>query len=119
MDLGGHVEIHRVETTIATSITLTIAPPEEVPRSVSFTLVSSEAVTVPFGFDLAEMVKRLLFKRPVVEGDIIPLWVNSNSNYAVPHLADQAIVLQVVATDPTGGVLATDETSVSIQDWDE
>jgi transitional endoplasmic reticulum ATPase len=114
VDIGGHVEIHSVKTTIAASITLTLAPPEEVPMTTSVTLVSPEEVSVPYGSDIADMVKYYFHKRVVMEGDILP--VRMNSNDAVPHSTDQAIVLQVVATDPTGGVRATDETSVIIQE---
>jgi transitional endoplasmic reticulum ATPase len=91
VDIGGHVEIHSIKTTIADSITLTLAPPEEVPMIASLTLVSPEKISVPFGADIPDMVKQQLLKRVVMEGDIVPVRVNSND--AVPHSTDQAIVL--------------------------
>ena len=113
VDLGGPVEIHSVTTTIAASIMLTFAPPEEIPILAALTPVSPEEISVPFGSDITEMVKQQLLKRMVMEGDILPIRMSAND---APRLTDQAIVLQAVATEPTGGVLATDETSVIIQD---
>lgn len=113
VDLGGHVEIHSVKTTIAASITLTLVPSEEIPIIASLTLVSPEEISIPFGSAITEMVKQQLIKRVVMEGDIVPIRMNANH---APRSTDQAIVLQAVATDPTGGVFVTDETSVIIQD---
>jgi transitional endoplasmic reticulum ATPase len=94
--LGERVDIHPVEETAAVSLTLRL--PEGTP------------VPVQFG---AEMIKRHLCHRPVVERDIVPVMANADSSTSGSPV--HAISLSAVATDPHGVVRITDETTVTIQ----
>ncbi|MDX1745005.1 MAG: ATPase, partial [Halobacteriales archaeon] len=73
--IGERVEISKAEATKAE--TLVLAPPEE--------------ASVQFGSDAAGMVKRQILKRPIVEGDIVP--VMSSTNHPFMRSPGQAIPL--------------------------
>jgi transitional endoplasmic reticulum ATPase len=96
--IGERVEIRKAEASKADKLVL--APPEE--------------ASVQFGSDAAGMVKRQILKRPVVEGDIVP--VMSSTNHPFMRSPGQAIPLIAVDTDPAGVVLITEDTEVELRE---
>ena len=96
--IGERVEISKAEATKAD--TLVLAPPEE--------------ASVQFGSDAAGMVKRQILKRPIVEGDIVP--VMSSTNHPFMRSPGQAIPLIAVETEPDGVCLITEDTEVELRE---
>ncbi len=96
--IGERVAIRKADATKADRLVL--APPED--------------ASVQFGSDAAGMVKRQILKRPVVEGDIVP--VMSSTNHPFMRSPGQAIPLIAVETDPDDVVLVTEDTDVELRE---
>ncbi len=96
--IGERVSITKADATKADRLVL--APPED--------------ASVQFGSDAAGMVKRQILKRPVVEGDIVP--VMSSTNHPFMRSPGQAIPLIGVETEPEGVVLITEDTDVELRE---
>ncbi len=77
---------------------------------VSFVLSSEDPV--PFGSDPAERLGRQLLYRPVLKGNDIPAWATTDHPFGQPS---SAIHLSIIATDPAGPVIITQETTIDLQ----
>ncbi len=98
VSIGERVTVRKSETEDADKVVL--APPE--------------GANVQFGSDASGMVKRQVLKRPVVEGDVVP--VMSSTNHPFMRSPGQAIPLIAVDTDPQGTVMVTEETEVVLRE---
>ena len=96
--IGERVTIRKAETTDADRVVL--APPE--------------GASVQFGSDASGMVKRQVLKRPVVEGDVVP--VMSSTNHPFMRSPGQAIPLIATQAQPEGTVMVTEDTEVVLRE---
>ena len=96
--IGERVTIRKAETTDADRVVL--APPE--------------GASVQFGSDASGMVKRQVLKRPVREGDVVP--VMSSTNHPFMRSPGQAIPLIATQADPDGTVMVTEDTEVVLRE---
>jgi transitional endoplasmic reticulum ATPase len=96
--IGERVTIRKAETTDADRVVL--APPE--------------GASVQFGSDASGMVKRQVLKRPVREGDVVP--VMSSTNHPFMRSPGQAIPLIATEADPDGTVMVTEDTEVVLRE---
>ncbi len=96
--IGERVTIHKADAKKADRLVL--APPED--------------ASVQFGSDAAGMVKRQILKRPLVEGDIVP--VMSSTNHPFMRSPGQAIPLIAIDTDPDDVVIITEDTEVTLRE---
>jgi len=96
--IGERVTIRKAETTDAERVVL--APPE--------------GASVQFGSDASGMVKRQVLKRPVVEGDVVP--VMSSTNHPFMRSPGQAIPLIATQAEPEGTVMVTEDTEVVLRE---
>jgi len=96
--IGERVTIRKAETTDADRVVL--APPE--------------GASVQFGSDASGMVKRQVLKRPVVEGDVVP--VMSSTNHPFMRSPGQAIPLIATQAEPEGTVMVTEDTEVVLRE---
>ena len=96
--IGERVTIRKAETTDADRVVL--APPE--------------GASVQFGSDASGMVKRQVLKRPVVEGDVVP--VMSSTNHPFMRSPGQAIPLIATQAEPEGTVMVTEDTEVILRE---
>ncbi|MDZ7687503.1 MAG: CDC48 family AAA ATPase [Halobacteriales archaeon] len=96
--IGERVTIRKAETTDADRVVL--APPE--------------GASVQFGSDASGMVKRQVLKRPVVQGDVVP--VMSSTNHPFMRSPGQAIPLIATQAEPEGTVMVTEDTEVVLRE---
>jgi len=96
--IGERVTIRKAETTDADRVVL--APPE--------------GASVQFGSDASGMVKRQVLKRPVVQGDVVP--VMSSTNHPFMRSPGQAIPLIATQAEPDGTVMVTEDTEVVLRE---
>ncbi len=96
--IGERVTIRKAETKDADRVVL--APPE--------------GASVQFGSDASGMVKRQVLKRPVVQGDVVP--VMSSTNHPFMRSPGQAIPLIATQADPEGTVMVTEDTEVVLRE---
>ncbi|MFW5929244.1 MAG: CDC48 family AAA ATPase [Halobacteriota archaeon] len=98
VSIGERVSVRKAEKEDADEVVL--APPE--------------GANVQFGSDASGMVKRQVLKRPVVEGDVVP--VMSSTNHPFMRSPGQAIPLIAVETEPDGTVMVTEDTEVVLRE---
>ena len=96
--IGERVTIQKADAKKADQLVL--APPED--------------ASVQFGSDAAGMVKRQILKRPLVEGDIVP--VMSSTNHPFMRSPGQAIPLIAIDTEPDDVVIITEDTEVTLRE---
>jgi transitional endoplasmic reticulum ATPase len=83
-----------------------------VKHAVRVSLALSSEDSVPLGNDPAERLGRQLLYRPVLEGNAVPAW--STIDRSSDH-SDSASHLDVIATEPAGAVVITEETTIDLQ----
>ena len=97
IDIGEHVMIQTIEPAPADRVVLT----------------PSDEANEQFNADATEMIKRQLLKRPVVEGDYVPIMHATNhSSMRSPKQTEPFIAAE---TTPNEVVLITDETTIELQ----
>jgi transitional endoplasmic reticulum ATPase len=98
--LGESIKVTTVNPLGATKITL--APPE--------------GQVIQLGGEANDLVKRQIMKRPVVEGDIIPIMSTTASPILGPMNTGQTITLIAVKIEPEGVVLIKEQTEIELLD---
>jgi transitional endoplasmic reticulum ATPase len=93
VSIGERVTIRKADVVTATKIIL--APPE--------------GVTMEFGDHISEIIKRNIMKRPLVEGDVIPIISSMTHPMASQMNGGQAIPLIAVEVEPQNGILIIGE----------
>ncbi|TGC11034.1 CDC48 family AAA ATPase [Methanolobus halotolerans] len=91
--IGERITIRKAEVETATKVVL--APPE--------------GVTMEFGSHINEIIKRNIMKRPLVEGDVIPIISSMTQPMSTQMSGGQAIPLIAVEADPGGTILIIGE----------
>jgi transitional endoplasmic reticulum ATPase len=93
VSIGERVTIRKAD--VATAIKIILAPPE--------------GVTMEFGDHISEIIKRNIMKRPLVEGDVIPIISSMTHPMASQMNSGQAIPLIAVEVEPKNGILIIGE----------
>ncbi|WP_406656332.1 CDC48 family AAA ATPase [Methanolobus sp. ZRKC2] len=91
--IGERIIIRKAEIEIANKVVL--APPE--------------GVTMEFGSHINEIIKRNIMKRPLVEGDVIPIISSMTQPMSTQMSGGQAIPLIAVETDPEDTIIIIGE----------
>ncbi len=91
--IGERVTIRKTEVISAERVLL--APPE--------------GVDVEFGENTGDIIKHNILKRPVINGDVIPIVSSMTQPMAGPMASGQAIPLIAIETDPEEGILIINE----------
>ncbi len=68
-----------------------------------------------FGMNIGEYLKRQILKRPIVQGDIVPIMGGSNP-FLGRFANAQALPLVAVKTEPSGAVIVDESTNVIFRD---
>lgn len=97
---------------IGESVTIRKASVDHAAR-VSLAPSSEDPVTL--GNDPAERLGRQLLYRPVLTGNAVPAWSTTDPSSGHP---DSAIHLDVIATEPAGAAVITQETTIDLQQED-
>jgi len=79
-------------------------------------LAPLEGMTMQFGSEAEDMIKRQVQKHPVVQGDIVPVISSMGYPFMSRMTAGQAIPLIAVSTTPTGIVLITETTLLELRE---
>jgi len=79
-------------------------------------LAPLEGMTMQFGGDAEEMIKRQVQKHPVVQGDIVPVISSMGHPFMSRMMTGQAIPLIAVSTIPSGIVLITETTLLELRE---
>jgi transitional endoplasmic reticulum ATPase len=98
-DLGEKVTVRKAETADAKKVVL--APPE--------------GASVQFESGASDMVKRQILKRPIVQGNVVP--VMSSTNHPSMRSPGQAIPLIAAQAEPDGTVMMTEDTEVVLREY--
>jgi hypothetical protein len=106
-------EYTRKNADVALDEPVTIRDVEAVPLD-QIVLTPTEEASLQFESDAADLVKRQLLKRPVVEGDVVP--VGSSPHHPDMRSPGQAIKLVAVDADPAGIGRITDGTEVVLKE---
>jgi len=72
-------------------------------------LAPPEGVDVEFGENTGDIIKHNILKRPVINGDVIPIVSSMTQPMAGPMASGQAIPLIAIETDPEEGILIINE----------
>lgn len=72
-------------------------------------LAPPEGVDVEFGENTGDIIKHNILKRPIVNGDVIPIVSSMTQAMAGPMASGQAIPLIAIETDPEEGILIINE----------
>ena len=98
--LGDSIKVTTVQPLGATRIVL--APPE--------------GQVIQIGGEVNDLVKRQIMKRPVMEGDIIPI-ISTTANPILGHMnTGQTIPLIAVKVEPEGVVIVKEQTEIELKD---
>jgi len=79
-------------------------------------LAPLEGMTMQFGSEAEDMIKRQVQKHPIVQGDIVPVISSMGYPFMSRMTAGQAIPLIAVSTTPTGIVLITETTLLELRE---
>ncbi len=90
--IGERISVRKAEVVTAEKVTL--APPE--------------GVTMEYGDHISEVIKRNIMKRPLVEGDVIPI-ISSMTQPMSNQMGGQAIPLIAVEAEPKDDILIIGE----------
>jgi len=97
VNIGDTVKVRRAEYSIARQVIL--APLKKLDFKV-------------YGADIGEYLKHQLLKRPVMEGDVVPIVGAPAFTGFGKYAQNQATLLVAVKTDPKGPVIIDDQTQV-------
>lgn len=98
--IGDRVKVRKAEAVEAARIVL--APPE--------------GTSVQFGGAAEDMIKHQILKRPIVQGDIVPVFSSMANPFMGRMLTGQPIPLVAVNTYPSGVIIVTEQTEVEIRE---
>ncbi|MDY6764774.1 MAG: AAA family ATPase, partial [Halobacteria archaeon] len=96
--IGEHVTVRKANPKDAERIIL--APPKE--------------MNIKFGDDASGKVKREILKKPIVEGDQVP--VTNSTDHPFRRSPQQTVPLIAIETEPEGIVKVTDETEIILSE---
>jgi transitional endoplasmic reticulum ATPase len=95
------------------SIKVTTVQPKGATRIV---LAPPEGQVIQIGGEVNDLVKRQIMKRPVMEGDIIPI-ISTSANPILGHMnTGQTIPLIAVKVEPEGVVIVKEQTEIELKD---
>ncbi len=79
-------------------------------------LAPTEGTSIQFGGEIDDMIRRQILKRPLVQGDVVPVMSTMAHPFLGRMTTGQAIPLVAVETDPRGVVIVTEKTQIILRD---
>ncbi len=101
------------EVSVDERVAVSKAEPREAERVV---LAPPPGSVLQFGDIAQEMLRRQLMKRPIMEGDLVPLMSSIQNPVFGRMMSNQAIPLKAVSVIPEGVVIISDETEVVLRE---